>query len=68
MYGARAKRVPDTMALKNLYFFFMHCYLNYGNVVWISTSRAKLKKPSRKQNQALRIVNNQSETCKNIKT
>lgn len=59
MYGARAKRVPDTMALKNLYFFFMHCYLNYGNVVWIiSTSRAKLKKPSSKQNQALRIVNN----------
>ena len=38
----RARRVLDRTALKNLYFSFMHSCLNYGNIVWASTSRTKL--------------------------
>ena len=39
----RARRVLDSTALKNLYFSFIHSYLNYGHIVWASTSRTKLK-------------------------
>ena len=37
----RARRVLDSMALKNLYFSFIHSYLNYENIVWASTSRTR---------------------------
>ena len=43
----------NSTALKNLYFSFIHSYLNYGNIVWASTSRTKLKKLASKQKQAL---------------
>ena len=55
----RARRVLDTTASKNLYFSFLHSYLNYGNIEWASTSRKKLKKLASKQKQALRIANNE---------
>ena len=54
---SRARVVLYSMALKNLYFPFIHSYLNYGNIAWASTSRTKLKKPPSKQKRALRIVN-----------
>ena len=53
----RARVVLYSTALKNLYFPFIHSYLNYGNIAWASTSRTKLKKPPSKQKRALRIVN-----------
>ena len=53
------RRVLDSTALKTLYFPFIQSYLNYGNIVLASTSTAKLKKLVSKQNQALRIVNNE---------
>ena len=62
----RARRVLDSTALKNLYFSFIHSYLNYGNIVWVSTSRTKLKKLASKQKQALRIVYNESTDIKEI--
>ena len=40
----RAKRALDSDALKRLYFSFFHSYLNYGNISWASTTKAKLKK------------------------
>ena len=46
----KAKRVPDSTGLKNVYFFFIDSYLNYGNIVWASTSRTKLKKQPVSQN------------------
>ena len=55
----RFRRVLDSTAIKNLYFFFIHSYLNYGNIVWASTSIAKLKNVASKQKQALRFVNNE---------
>ena len=44
------------MALKNLYFSFIHSYLNYGNTVWTSTSTTKLKKLASKQKQCKIMV------------
>ena len=52
----RARRVLDSTALKNLYFSFIHSYLNYGNIVWTSTSTAKLKKLTSKQKQCKIMV------------
>ena len=62
----RARRVLDSTALKNWYFSFIHSYLNYGNIVWASTSRTKLKKLVSKQKQALRMVYNESTDRKEI--
>ena len=53
------RMVLDSTALKNLYFPFIQSYLNYGNIVLASTSTTKLKKLVSKQNQALRILNNE---------
>ena len=62
----RARRVLDSTALKNLYFSFIKSCLNYGNIVWVSTSTTKLKKLTSKQKQALRIVNNEFTNIKEI--
>ena len=40
--------------------------MNYGNIVWASTSTTKLKKLASKQKQALRIVNNKSTDIREI--
>ena len=53
------RRVLDSTPLKNLYFPIIQSYLNYGNIVLASTNTTKLKKLVSKQNQALRIVNNE---------
>ena len=44
--SVQSQKVLDTTALKKLYFFFIHSYLNYGNIVCVSRSRAKLKRTS----------------------
>ena len=62
----RARRVLDRTALKNLYFSFIHSYLNYGNIAWASTSTTKLKKLASKQKQALRILNNEFTDIREI--
>ena len=62
----RATSVLDSTVLKNLYFSFIHSYLNYGNIVWASASTAKLKKLASKQKQALRIVNNEFTDIREI--
>ena len=41
---------------KNLYYFFIHIYLNYGNIAWCSKSITRLKKLPFKQKQALRTI------------
>ena len=62
----RTRNVRDRKALK-ICFFFIHSYLNYGNIVWTSTSKAKLKKTSEKaQKQALRIVNKEYTDIREI--
>ena len=54
------------MALENLYFFFIHSYLNYENIVSAGPIRVKLKKLASKQKQALRIVNKQYADVREI--
>ena len=49
----RVRRVLDSTALKNLYFPFIHSYLNYGNIEWVIT-------------QALKIVNNEFTDTREI--
>ena len=42
--------------LKNIYFSYIHSYLNYANIAWASTSITKLKPLLYKQKQGVRIV------------
>ena len=44
---------------KHLFNSFRHYYINYANVAWASTSKAKLKKLPWKQKQAGHILFNQ---------
>ena len=42
--------------LKTLYFSSAHIYLSYGNIVWGSTTRTKLKKIESKQRGVIRVI------------
>ena len=43
--------------LKQLYFSFIHCYLNYANIAWASTYKSKLGGLYHHQKHAARIIN-----------
>ena len=49
----KAKNVFSKGGLKTLYFSFVHSYLNYGNIVWGSTTRTKLKTSQTNKNRLL---------------
>ena len=42
--------------LKSLYYSFIHSYLNYGNIVWASTNKTRLKRTATKQREAIRVI------------
>ena len=44
---------------RNIYFSFIHSYINYANIAWASTNKTNLKKLFGKQKQAARIIFNQ---------
>ena len=52
----KAKNYLNEKSMVNLYYSFIHSYLNYGNVAWCSTSMTKLKKLLSKLKQALRTI------------
>ena len=52
----KAKNIFSKRGLETLYFSFGHSYLNYENIACGSTTRAKLKKLSRKQRQVIRAI------------
>ena len=52
----RAKQYLNLNSLKQLYFAFINSYLNYGNIIWGSTYKSKLKKLYSKQKHACRII------------
>ena len=52
----RTKFVLDTKRLKDLYFAFVNSYVNYGNIVWGSTFKTKLKSLNSKIKQASRVI------------
>ena len=54
MYKART--VLNTKSLKQIYFSFVHNYINYVNIAWASTHKSKLLSLFRQQKYALRII------------
>ena len=58
----QGKHYLDDNCLKQIYFAYIHAYLNYANIAWASTYKTKLKKVQSKQKYALRIIFNQSKT------
>ena len=46
---------------KTLYYLYIHTYLNYVHLPWISTNRTNLKKVLRQQKHAIRTIN--KRTC-----
>ena len=52
----KVKLLLNQNCLKNIYFSFIHSYINYSNLVWASTNRSKLDKLYKKQKHAIRII------------
>ena len=52
----KARLVLNVECTKQLYFSFIHSYLNYANIAWASTNKSKLKKILNKQKHASRII------------
>ena len=57
----RASHYLDKKSLKNMYFSFIHNYINYCNITWFSTTRTKLDKILKKQKYAVRIIYNKDK-------
>ena len=52
----KAKYTINQHGLKSLYYSFIHSYLNYGNIVWASTNKTRLKRIAAKQKEAIRVI------------
>ena len=44
-----------------MYSSFIHNYINYCNIAWVSTTRTKLDKIRKKQKYAVRIIYNKDK-------
>ena len=55
----KAKPFLNRKSMINLYFSFIHTYINYGNIAWASTTKTKLKKIYSQQKQAIKTVFNE---------
>ena len=53
----KATPILNKLQLKQLYFAFVHSYLNYGNIAWGSTHKSKLETLYRHQKHAIRLIN-----------
>ena len=62
----KAKEIINTKGLRNLYYLFIHTFLNYGNLLWGSKHNTNLKKKKKKkkndsrQKQENRIINSKT--------
>ena len=52
----KTRSILNKSLLKQLYFSFIHSYLNYGNVAWASTHKTKLECLNRRQRHAVRVI------------
>ena len=52
----KSRFLLNEQCTKNLYFDFVHSYLNYGNAAWASTTKTNLSILLRRQKHASRIV------------
>ena len=53
----RSRNTLTKPLLKQLYYSFVHSYLNYGNIAWGSTCKTKLVSLYRSQKHAIRVIN-----------
>ena len=53
----RTRCILKKFLLRQLYFSFINCYLNYTNIAWASTNKSKLPDLYRYQKHAARIIN-----------
>ena len=53
----KSRGIVKQSLLKQLYFSFIHCHLNYANIAWASTYKSKLEGLYRRQKHAARIIN-----------
>jgi hypothetical protein len=53
----KAREFLDKHNLKQLYFSFIHSYINYANIAWASTHKTKLGKLYCCQKHATRVIN-----------
>ena len=51
-----AKHMLNQKSKKNVYFSFMHSYINYGNIAWGSAYKTKLKKIFTYQKKSARVI------------
>ena len=52
----KSRDVLSKQCLNQLYFSFIHSYVNYANIAWTSTSKSKLERLYRCQNHAARVI------------
>ena len=52
----KSRDVLSKPCLKQLYFSFIHSYVNYANIAWVSTSKSKLERLYRCQKHAARAI------------
>ena len=52
----KSRNILNKNLLKQLYFSFIHCHLNYANIVWASTHKSKLNCIYRTQKHAIRVI------------
>ena len=57
----KARQLLNFKCTKQLYFSFIHSYINYGNIAWGSTNPTKLKVILRRQKQASRVIDFQDK-------
>ena len=53
----RTRCILNKFLLKQLYFSFINCYLNYANIAWASTNKSKQQALYRHQKHTARIIN-----------
>ena len=52
----QAKCLLNQKSRKNVYFSFIHSYMNYGNIAWRSTYKTKFKKIFTYQKKTARVI------------
>ena len=52
----KSRDILSKQCLKQLYFSFIHNYVNYANIAWASTSKSKLERLYRCQKKAARVI------------
>ena len=53
----KARELLDQISLRQLYFAFVHSYLNYTNIAWASTHKSKLEQLFRHLKYVARVIN-----------